>query len=113
MALVVANILGGLAGIIVYNILVIAPSYVLYILLIISTAFYFVTNLFSGKKIAPVYKISFNTFFVVMGVISSSDNDAGSTLRERLFQIMLAVFYVVMAFKMMNVLNNPITDNNE
>ncbi|APD06927.1 hypothetical protein UJ101_01408 [Flavobacteriaceae bacterium UJ101] len=113
LALVVANILGGLAGIIVYNILVIAPSYVLYILLIISTAFYFVTNLFSGKKIAPVYKISFNTFFVVMGVISSSDNDAGSTLRERLFQIMLAVFYVVMAFKMMNVLNNPITDNNE
>ena len=106
-ALISANIIGGLAGILAYNILVIAPSYALYIFLIITVAFYFVINLYSGKKLAPVFKISFNTFFVVMGVISTSTNEAGNTIWERLFQIGLAIFYVIIAFKIVNTLNNP------
>lgn len=106
-ALIIANILGGLAGILAYNILVIAPSYVLYIFLILSVAFYFVIHLYSGKKTAPIFKISFNTFFVVMGVISTSTNEAGDTIWERLVQIGLAIFYVIIAFRVLNTLNNP------
>jgi MFS family permease len=106
-ALIIANILGGLAGILAYNILVIAPSYVLYIFLILSVAFYFVIHLYSGKKTAPIFKISFNTFFVVMGVISTSTNEAGDTIWERLLQIGLAIFYVIIAFRVLNTLNNP------
>ena len=106
-ALLLANVLGGLAGILVYNILVIAPSYVLYIFLIISVAFYFVMNIYSGKKTAPIFKISFNTFFVIMGVISVSNEDAGSEIWERIIQIGLAVLYVIIAFKIVNTFNNP------
>lgn len=106
-ALIFANVFGGLAGILAYNILVIAPSYVLYIFLIISVAFYFVINLYSGKKTAPIFKISFNTFFVVMGVISTSTNEAGNTIWERVIQIGLAILYVIIAFKIVNTLNNP------
>ena len=111
--LLFANIMGGLAGIIVYNILVIAPSYVLYIFVIMSVAFYFVLNLYSGKKIAPVFKISFNTFFVIMGVISTSTNEAGNTIWERVIQIGLAIIYVIVAFKIINTFNNPKTVNAE
>lgn len=106
-ALLFANILGGLAGILVYNILVIAPSYVLYIFLILCVAFYFVINMYSGKQTAPVFKISFNTFFVIMGVISLSTEEAGAEVSERLFQIGLAVLYVIIAFKVVNTFNNP------
>lgn len=106
-ALILANIFGGLAGLLAYNILVIAPSYVLYIFLIISVAFYFVINLYSGKKTAPIFKISFNTFFVVMGVISTSTDEAGATIWERILQIGLAIIYVVVAFKIINTFNNP------
>lgn len=106
-ALIIANVLGGLAGILAYNILVIAPSYVLYIFLLLCVAFYFVINLYSGKKTAPIFKISFNTFFVVMGVISTSTNEAGSTMWERLVQIGLAICYVIIAFKVLNTWNNP------
>ncbi len=106
-ALLFANILGGLAGILAYNILVIAPSYVLYIFLIISVAFYFVINLYSGKKTAPIFKISFNTFFVVMGVIATSTNEAGNTILERIMQIGLAIIYIIIAFKVANTFNNP------
>ena len=106
-ALILANLFGGLAGIIAYNILVVAPSYVLYLFLTLSVAFYFVINLYSGKKTAPIFKISFNTFFVVMGVISTSTNEAGGTISERLIQIGLAIVYVVIAFKIANTWNNP------
>ncbi len=110
-ALLFANIFGGLAGILAYNVLVIAPSYVLYIFLIISVAFYFVINLFSGKKTAPIFKISFNTFFVVMGVISTSTNEAGDTIWARVTQIGLAILYVIIAFRIVNTLNNPKISN--
>jgi len=106
-ALLFANILGGLAGILVYNILVIAPSYVLYIFLIMSVAFYFVIKIYSDKKYAPIFRISFNTFFVIMGVISTSTNEAGIAIWERLLQIGLAIFYVIIAFKIVNIFNSP------
>jgi len=106
-ALFAANIIGGLAGILAFNILVIAPSYVLYIFLIFSIAFYFVMNLYSEKKIAPIFKISFNTFFVTMGIISTSDTEAANAVWERLLQIGLAIVYVIIAFKVANTLNNP------
>lgn len=106
-ALIIANVLGGLAGIIAYNILVIAPSYLIYIFLIISVSFYFVINLYSGKKTAPIYKISFNTFFVIMGIISTSTNEAGNSIWERLLQIGLAIIYVIIAYKIVNTFNNP------
>lgn len=106
-ALFFANILGGCIGILIYNILVIAPSYLLYLFLILSASFYFVVNLYSDKKIAPIFKISFRTFFVVMGVISTSTNEAGNTIQERLLQIGLAILYVTIAFKIANTFNNP------
>lgn len=106
-ALLFANILGGSIGVLAYNILVIAPSYLLYICLVISIAFYFVMNLYSGKKIAPIFKLSFNTFFVVMGTIATSTDEAGNTIWERLIQIGLAIIYVIIAFKIANTFNNP------
>jgi hypothetical protein len=106
-ALLFANIIGGSIGVLAYNILVIAPSYLLYICLVISIAFYFVKNLYSGKKIAPIFKLSFNTFFVVMGTISTSTDEAGNTIWERLLQIGLAIIYVIIAFKIANTFNNP------
>lgn len=106
-AILAANVIGGLVGVLVYNILVIAPSYLLYILVIICVAFYFAFNLYSGKKIAPIFKTSFNTFFVIMGVISTSTDNAGGIVWERLIQIGLAIIYVIVAFKVINTFNNP------
>jgi hypothetical protein len=110
-AILVANVIGGTVGVLVYNILVIAPSYPLYILVIICVAFFFVLNIYSSKKIAPIFKTSFNTFFVIMGVISTSSDNAGGVIWERLTQIGLAVIYVVVAFEVINTFNNPSTSN--
>ncbi|WP_027138615.1 DUF2955 domain-containing protein [Gaetbulibacter saemankumensis] len=108
---VIANILGGLAGILVYNILVIAPSYVLYILLTINVAFYFVIHLYSNDKKAPIYKSGFNAFFVIMGTISTSTSEAGNTVWGRLIQVSIAIIYVVLVSLIVNTFNNPKLSN--
>ena len=55
----------------------------------------------------PIFKISFNTFFVIMGVIATSTDEAGNTIWERLIQIGFAILYVIIAFKIVNTFNNP------
>lgn len=105
--IIIANILGGLFGIVAYQLLVIAPNYLLYIFLTLSVAFFFMLNLFSGKKIAPVFATSFNTFLVIMGIISTSTSNAGGELWSRLLQIGAAVIYTVIAYKIVTTFNNP------
>lgn len=107
MAFVVANILGGLAAILAYNMLVIAPSYLLYMLLTANVAFYFVINLYSSDKKAQIYKSGFNTFFVIMGTVSTSTTEASNTMWDRLIQVSLAIVYVMVAFVIVNTFNNP------
>ncbi|MFV0564618.1 MAG: hypothetical protein ACK5NB_02185 [Flavobacteriaceae bacterium] len=106
-ALIIGNIIGGLVGILAYNILVVAPSFLLYAFLIISIGGYFVVQIFSDKKTAPIFELAYKTFFVVMGTISVSENSAGSTIAERILQLGLAVVYVIVAFKVLNTFNNP------
>lgn len=106
--MLVANIWGGLFGILAYQVLVMAPNYLLYIFLSTSVSFYFVLNLYAGKKTSPIYGTSFNTFFIVMGTISTSTEAAGSTVWARVLQIGLALVYVITAYKIVNLFNNPL-----
>ncbi|MFV0541638.1 MAG: hypothetical protein ACK5MZ_10470 [Aestuariibaculum sp.] len=112
LALFVGNFFGGLMGILAYNILVIAPSFLLYAFLIIGISGYFTLHTFSNKKTAPIFELAFKTFFVVMGTISVTENSAGATIAERLFQIGLAIIYVIVAYKVINTFNNPVHETN-
>lgn len=106
--MLLANIWGGIFGILAYQVLVMAPNYLLYIFLSTSISFYFVLNLYAGKKTSPIYGTSFNTFFMVMGTISTSTDEAGSTVWGRVFQIGIALIYVIVAYKIVNIFNNPL-----
>ncbi|MCX7550372.1 hypothetical protein [Xanthomarina sp. F2636L] len=111
--LILANIFGGVCGIIAYNLLTITPTLFFYTFLIFAIGLYFTYNIFSDKKTVPIYAIAFRTFFLVMGVISTSDTSAGTTIVERLFGIGLAVLYVVLAYKIITYFNNPRIYKNE
>lgn len=109
--MLIGNVLGGALGLLAYNILVIAPNYLIYILLIISIGGYFVQKIFSGQQTAAIYDLAFKTFFVVMGSVSVSDTSAASTISDRLLQLGLAILYLIVAFKTVNTLNNPFLEN--
>jgi len=101
-ALLIANLFGGLLAIAAYNILVMSPNYLLYVLISLAGAFYFALGLFSTRPMAPVYHTAFNTFVIILGLVSTSTGSAGQAVGSRVIFIGVAIIYVVTAFKLLN-----------
>ena len=97
-ALIIGNVVGGLAAIVFYNLLVVVPEFVFLIVLTLLAGLIFGSRVFSGKKTAPLYGMAFSTVLLVIGSTPSSTGDAGAKVYTRIVQIMLAVGYVVVAF---------------
>ncbi len=110
---ILANFFGGVCAIIAYNLLTITPTLFFYIFLIAAIGLYFTYQMFSDKKTVPIYAMAYRTFFVVMGIISSSSDSAGDTVFDRLLGIVIAIVYVVLAYKIVTFFNNPIPSENE
>lgn len=100
--MIAANILGGLFAIIGYKLLVMVPLLPFMILLTLLVGFLFGNKLFSTSKLAPVFGTGFSTFLLILGSVTSSEDDAGSAVWTRLIQISVAVIYVVIAFSILN-----------
>ncbi|MCX7548611.1 hypothetical protein OS188_11680 [Xanthomarina sp. F1114] len=113
LVLILANLVGGVFGIIAYNLLTITPTFFFYIFITLAIGLFFTYQIFSDKKTVPIYTIAFRTFFLVMGVISSSSDSAGDTIVERLIGIGMAVVYVVLAYKVVTYFNDPRRYENE
>lgn len=100
--MIAANILGGLCAILGYQLLVFVPMLPFMILITLLVGFVFGSKLFSKAKLAPVFGTGFSTFLLILGSVTSSNDDAGSAVWSRLIQIAIAVIYVVIAFGILN-----------
>jgi hypothetical protein len=100
--IILANLGGGIAAILVYNVLTIAPSYFYSGLLTLLVGMFFANGLFSTKPVAPLYGMAFSTFLLILGNVINLAGEAGEMVWIRIFQIGLAVVYVVMAFGLLN-----------
>jgi hypothetical protein len=105
--MILANLTGGIAAIIAFKLFVIVPNYFFFLIITFLAGLYFGNHVFSGKSIAPVYGTAFSTFLLVLGSVTSSEGDAGSKVWTRIFQIGIAVTYVVLAFGFINKLLQP------
>jgi hypothetical protein len=97
-AMIIANLAGGLSAILVFNLLVVVPAFVFFLLLTLLFGLFYGRKLYSGKPIAKLYGTAFSTFLLVLGTVTTSDGDAGEKVWSRIFQIGAAVIYVVLAF---------------
>ena len=102
LVMIVANILGGIFGIIAYNLLVIVPNFVFMMLVTLSVGLFFGSRLFSDHKLAGIFGTGFSTFLLILGSVTASDAEAGDKVWSRVIQIGLAVIYVVVAFGILN-----------
>lgn len=102
MALILGNLLGGIFAILFYEIICIVPIYSFMVILIFLTALYFAGKLFSGKKTAPLYGMSYSTLLLIIGQSTSGTDDAGGKVWTRVIQILLAVLYVVIALSVLH-----------
>ena len=97
-ALIVGNAIGGAAALVMYEVLVIVPEYGFMLLLTLLAGLIFGARVFSGKPTGALYGMAFSTLLLVIGSVTSGDDDAGSKVYARVFQIIVAVSYVVLAF---------------
>lgn len=106
LVMIVANILGGIFGILAYKLLIIVPNFVFMILVAFCIGIFFGSRLFSDNKYAGIYGSGFSTFLLILGSVTSSDAEAGSKVWSRVIQISIAVSYVVFAFGILNRILN-------
>jgi len=102
LVMIVANILGGVFGILAYKLLVVVPNFTFMILVTLSIGLFFGSRLFSDSKYATIYGSGFSTFLLILGSVTSSDDEAGGKAWSRVVQISIAVSYVVLAFAILN-----------
>jgi chromate transport protein ChrA len=100
--MIVANTLGGLFGILAYQLLVMAPSFIFMMLLVLLVGLVFAGKLFSDSKYGGIFGSAFSTFLLILGSVTASDDEAGSKVWDRIIQISMAVVYVVATFGLLD-----------
>ena len=96
--LVFANLAGGLVAVVIYQLLVWVPSYTFLLLLVLLAGLWVGGWIFSGRPLGKLLGGGITTVFIVLGPTLTGDAQAGANLFIRLFMIMAAVVYVVLAF---------------
>ena len=98
-ALIFGNTVGGLTAIVGFNIFTMVPEYSFLVVVVLLAGLIFGQYVFGTSPLASVYGMAFSTFLLVIGSVTASDSDgAGDKVWSRVWQIMIAVVYVVFAF---------------
>ena len=103
-ALIIGNLIGGIASMMFYDILEMVPLFGFMVLLTFLSALLFGLGLFSESKWAPLFGMAFSTVLLIIGSTTSSFGDANTKASTRVIQITIAVVYAVVAFNMLKSL---------
>lgn len=96
LALIAANLGGGLAAVLFYQLLRISPTYPFLVLGLFAMALLFGQRIFSSRPTAPLYASAFSTVLILIGSGTSEfGGDTGAAFYKRVLLIALAVCYVV------------------
>jgi len=101
LALIVGNLAGGIASMIFYDLLVVAPHFGFMVSLTLLSALIFGAGLFSSTRWAPLFGTAFSTLVLIIGSTTSSYGDADDKASTRVVQITLAVIYAVVAHNLL------------
>lgn len=104
-AMILANLGGGVAAIIVFNLLTIATSFIYSGILTLLVGLLFGNGLFSRKPAAALFGMAFSTFLLILGNVISLAGEAGEIVWVRIFQIGIAMLYMVVAFRLVERLS--------
>ena len=96
--LILANLSGGLVGVIIYQLLVMVPSFSFFLMLCLIAGLMIGDQIFSDTKLGKLLSAGITAVFIVLGPTLTGDAAAGANLALRLFLIAAGVIYVVLAF---------------
>ena len=102
LAIIAANLGGGLAAIVAFNLLTVVPNLFFMALITLLTGLLFGAGLFTGKPAAALFGTGFSTFLLILGNVTSFFGEAGEMVWSRIFQLGIVVVYIVVAFYVVN-----------
>lgn len=102
------NLTGGIATIIFYQLIVIVPNIFFFIMLFLGTSLLFARYIFSDNPFAPFLKTGFSALVMIIGESVLGTSDAGGAVWIRVFQVMTAVIYVIVAFKVLDIFKSKV-----
>ena len=98
-SLILGNLIGGIAAIIAYEIFTVLPEFFYFVIIVLLTGLIFGKQVFSGKPMAALWGMGYSTFLLVLcSTTASGTTDADAKVWTRVFQIMIAVIYIVASF---------------
>ncbi len=103
---IIGNLTGGIVTIIFYQLIVIVPNLLFFLLLFLGTALSFGNYVFSGKPIGAFLKTGFSALVMIIGESVLGTGNAGSSVTERVLLIMTAVLYVIVAYSVLEAMKN-------
>jgi len=96
--LILANLTAGLVAVVIYQLLLFVPSFTFFLLLVLLAGLWAGKWIFSDHVLGKLLSAGITAVFIILGPAIMGDADAGAELASRIFWIMFAVVYVVMAF---------------
>ncbi len=99
LALVAANLAGGVVAVSIYYLLVATPHLIMLIALILLVSLLFARRIFSGQPDAALWGSAYTAIIIIVcGAVAPFGDNAEAKLFDRIGQLVLAVAYVGTAF---------------
>lgn len=102
MAIIFANFAGGMAAIVVFNLLTVVPDIFFLGMLVLLGGLIFGKGLFDRKPVSQMFGMAYSTFLLILGNVTSFRGEAGEAVWSRIFQLGFVVVYIVIAFALVN-----------
>ena len=103
-AMIVANVAGGIVSIVFYNLLVAVPWFPFLLVLTLLCGLLFGGVLYSDREYAKLAGSAFTTVLLIVGSTTTSTDEAGADVVIRVLQITAAVLYLVVALNLVDKL---------
>lgn len=113
-AMILGNTVGGVVAIVMYNLIMLAPTFTFLVLLMLLVSLVATPMVFSGKKFAPLIAMALSTVVLLIGSTVLSDGaGAADKFYSRIIQIFMVTLYVVAAFSLAQLVNDKLRFRNK
>ena len=102
-----ATVIGGVAVIVAYNLLVVSPTYLFMVFLVLLFSLLFSERIYSDSPLAPAFQSGFTTFLVLLGSSTGGTDAASSDFYLRIAQILFAGLFTVLGLVVVEHLLRP------